>query len=196
MLQNASEEELKKFFESESLPLVPASLMIRYECGYVPLGVFPALTANLVGHDKLELIVEGIKKNRVQFRFGSDYDTVTLISRPQYYEVCIARVPGAVTPIHEVCGEVRQIVKESLETVSSRMNCAFSVSYQFSFKCPLHPEMDHLCVVKTNDESPSFMLCLEKTRNPKPLKMEKLHLVWFGKVSSQCHFRIYISLIS
>ncbi len=67
ILQNASEEEQLKFFESEPLPLVPAPLMIRYECGYVLL---PTLTANLVGHDQLDLIVEGITKNRVQFRFG------------------------------------------------------------------------------------------------------------------------------
>ncbi len=182
ILQNASEEELLKFFESEPLPLVPAPLMIRYECGYVPLGVFPALTANLVGHDQLDLIVKGIRKNRIQFRFGSDFDTVTLISRPKFYQVCIRRVPGAITPIHIVCGVIREIVEEALETVTSRMNCALSVSYQFSFECPSHPCKDHLCVVKKDNASPRFMCCIEDSDDPQPLKMERQHLVWFNKV--------------
>ena len=49
------------------------------------MGIFPALIANLAGKKSLKLIVEGIKKNRVQFRMlGGDYDTVTLISQSKY----------------------------------------------------------------------------------------------------------------
>ena len=89
ILENVSSEELSDFRKIASNQLLPASLLIRYECGFVPLGVFPATIVNLVGQSSLKLIEKGIKKNRMQFRFGADRDTITLISQPKYYEVSI-----------------------------------------------------------------------------------------------------------
>ena len=186
ILQNATEEELDAGCSS---PLL-ASLMIRYVCGFVPLGVFPAMIANLVGHSSLILITEGIKKNRVKFLFGSDYDTVTLISRPTYYEIQIARPPAAKTPTHVVCSAVRDIIESALKTVSSCMNYAFSFQYQISFVCPLHSKRDHLCVVDSRETSPHIMCCLKNIKNPEPVEMLDQHLVWFGKV------RAFVSYIN
>ena len=185
VLENVSSEELSDSRKIDSNQLLPASLLIRYECGFVPLGVFPATIANLVGQSshKLKLIEEGIKKNRVQFRFGADRDTITLISQPKYYEVSIKRETFAETPTHEVCHDIREIIERTLKTVTSRMNYAFSVSYQLSFECPSHPGRDHLCVVDSEETRPRIMDCLRNPDNRKPVKMQSQHLVWFGKVS-------------
>ena len=183
ILENMSREELRDFRKNDSNQLLPASLLIRYECGFVPLGVFPATIANLVGQSSLKLIEKGIKKNRVQFRFGTDRDTITLISQPKYYEVSIKRETFAETPAHEVCRAIREIVERTLKTVTSRMNYAFSVNYQLSFECPSHPGRDHLCVVDSEETHPRIMDCLRDPENPKPVKMQSQHLVWFGKVS-------------
>ena len=183
ILENVSSEELSDSQRIDSNQLLPASLLIRYECGFVPLGIFPATIANLVGQSSLKLIEEGIKKNRVQFRFGSDRDTITLISQPKYYEVSIKRETFAETPAHEVCHAIRVIVERTLKTVTSRMNYAFSVSYQLSFECPSHPGRDHLCVVDSEETHPRIMDCLRNPENRKPVKMQSQHLVWFGKVS-------------
>ena len=101
VLENVSREELSDYQRIDSNQLLPASLLIRYECGFVPLGIFPATIANLVGQSSLKLIEKGIKKNRVQFRFGTDRDTITLISQPKYYEVSIKRLPITKTPPSE-----------------------------------------------------------------------------------------------
>ena len=181
VLQNASSEELDIY--SSSSPHLPASLMIRYKCGFVPLGIFPAIIAHLVGHSPLKLIEHDIKKNCVQFRYGTDYDKVTLIYRTKYCEIHIEREDNIVTPTHKVCLAVREIIESTLKAVSSRMNYAFSLHYQLSFECPTHPGEDHLCVVDSTESIPHKMNCLKNGKNPQPVDMQSQHLVWFGKVS-------------
>ena len=182
VLQNAVREELDKWWETTSSPLSPAPLFIRYKCGFSLIGIFPAMIANLVGNKVLQLIVDGIKKNRVQFQMSDgDYDRITLISHPKYYAVHITREPGAETPTHEVCSAVRGIVESTLKTVSSRMNYSFCAEYQLSFECPSHPGRDHLCTVGRDETSPHFMLCQKSSC---PQKMQSQHLAWFGKVSN------------
>ena len=185
VLQNAVREELDKWWETTSSPLSPAPLFIRYECGFSLIGIFPAMIANLVGNKALQLIVDGIKKNRVQFQMsGGDYDRITLISHPKYYAVHITRKPEAETPTHEVCSAVRGIVESTLKTVTSHMNYSFCAEYQLSFECPSHPGRDHLCTVRRDETSPRFMVCQSSSDNPCPLKMQSQHLAWFGKVSN------------
>ena len=179
VLQNAGREELAKWWESNSSPLSPAPLFIRYECGFALIGVFPAMIANLAGNKSLQLIVKDIRKNRVQFRMmGGDYDTVTLISQPKYYAIHITFTKA---PSHEVCSAVRGMVESTLKTVTSRMNYSFCAEYQLSFECPSHPGRDHLCTVARDDTSPRFMLCRDRDDNH-PIEMQSQHLVWFGKV--------------
>jgi hypothetical protein len=90
VLQNLTHEDLDKWWASASDPYSPAPLFIRYKCGYVPIGVFPAMIASFVTHKSVHIIYEGIKKNRVQFRFGSGYDMITLISHPKYFGVHVS----------------------------------------------------------------------------------------------------------
>ena len=182
VLQNATREELDKWWESNSSPLSPSPLFIRYKCGFSLIGIFPAMIANLAGNMALQLIVEGIKKNRVQFQMlGGDYDTVTLISQPKYYAVHITR-EFTETPTHQVCSAVRGMVQSTLKTVTSHMNYSFSAEYQLSFECPSHPGRDHLCTVARDDTSPHVMICQSKGSHR--VKMQSQHLAWFGKVSN------------
>ena len=185
VLENAVREELDKWWKTTSSPLSPAPLFIRYECGFSLIGLFPAMIANLVGNKALQLIVDGIKKNRVQFTMLSgDYDTFTLISHPKYYAVHITRQSFARTPTHEVCSAVRGIVESTLKTVTSRMNYSFCAEYQLSFECPSHPGRDHLCTVGRDEASPYVMLCRKASDRPRPVEMQSQHLAWFGKVSN------------
>ena len=183
VLQNATREELDKWWESNSSPLSPAPLFIRYKCGFSLIGIFPAMIANLAGNTSLQLIVDGIKKNRVQFQMlGGDYDTVTLISQPKYYAAHITR-RFTKTPTHEVCTAVRGMFESTLKTVTTHMNYSFSAKYQLSFECPSHPGRDHLCTVARDDTSPHVMLCWQNKNQPCPVGMQSQHLVWFGNVS-------------
>ena len=183
VLQNATREELNQWWDGNSSPLSPAPLFICYKCGFVPIGVFPAMIAQLVGIDSLELIIKDIKKNRVQFQMvGGDYDTVTLISQPKYYAVHITRESLAESPAHEVCSKVRAVVESTLKTVTSRMNYSFTAEHQLAFECPSHPGRDHLCTVKSGEVSPRFMCCLENSELPRRVKMLNRQLIWLKQV--------------
>ena len=188
VLPSATHEELDKWWDEESKSVSPAShqpapLFIRYECGYVPIGVFPALVANIVGTKCIKLISDNMKKNRVQFLLGRYFDRVTLVSRPKYYAIHISRRPTAKTPTHVLCAEVRDLVESTLKTVTSRMNYSFSAGYQLAFECPLHPGREHLCVTEKDDSSPEVMCCISKLGSPEPIDMKDTQMVWFGHVS-------------
>ena len=73
----------------------PPTLMLCYDCGYMPLGVFPALITNLVSQQQWTLNEGCLFKNKVQFFVENDYDKVTLISHPRYFEIAITRSKGS-----------------------------------------------------------------------------------------------------
>ena len=163
----------------------PAPLMLRYQCGYTPLGVFPAMITNLVSRQRedWELVVDGLRKNRVQFNVGSDYDIVTLISHPRYFKYAITRSEDFVKSAESLCTEVLDVIKSTLSTVTSSMNYNFCMGYNFGFECPTHPTSDHLCIIA--DEASRQMVCLQDPKKAKktfPLKA--CHRVWFAKTGA------------
>ena len=122
VLPNAPSAELKVSRKSSSSKVLPFPLMIRFECGFVPTGVFTAMMANLASQQSLNMIVNGIRKNRVEFHFGKAFDTVTLICKAKHYEIHISRRPTAKTSAHDVCTAVRDLIQCTLERVASRFN--------------------------------------------------------------------------
>ena len=183
VLNSASKEELVAYQKDEHYPNSPLPIMIRYKCGYVPIGIFPAIIASFIGGEKLSLIEEGIKKNYIQFHFGKDYDEVTFIAQPTYYEIRIARTSNTERETHEVCTELRREVESTFKIVSENIKYGSIMDYQFSFECPRHRGKKHLCIIKSGETSPKKMLCLENLKRPRPYDMEEEHLVWYGKVS-------------
>ena len=179
VLQSASHEELERWWRSGH-PLSPAPLFIRYICGYAPVGVFPAMIAELVGQKILVLIDKGIKKNKVQFKFLQD--TVTLVAHPKYYGMLLERAEGSKTQTLEACNQLREMVEFTLRKVTSQTNYGYSARFQLSFECPSHPGRDHFCAVKGALVSPVAMECTANKKKPETHKMEDKHLVWFGKV--------------
>ena len=153
----------------------PAPLLLRYSCGYVPVGLFPSLITNLVSQQQelgWEMVEEGLRKNRVQFLVGDDHDAVTLISHPRYFEIVISQHEGS------LCIRVREVIESTLDIATSRTNYRFSMVYNFAFECPVHPGREHLCVL--TKKSAKDMKCLY---NPKKLQyypLEPHHKVWFS----------------
>ena len=183
VLLNATQEEMASWWDDTHKQVSPAPLFITYQCGFVPIGIFPAMIANLTAERSLKLRVKGIRKNRVEFQSGHDFDTITLVSQPTYYAVHISRRKTTKTPTHEVCATVRGLVESTLKMVTSRMNYTFTAEYQLGFECPCHPGREHLCVVDSDDPSPHVMCCQEDMDDFEAVDMQSQHLVWFGEVS-------------
>ena len=188
VLHAASKEKLDAMLTEQSRPECVAPLMIRYKCGFVPLGIFPALIASLIGNKAFDVVDEGIMKNNVQLYFGSLQILVTFLCYPKFYVIVISELPIVEHALHEECVALRKAVAASLEQVNSHMNYGFFLDYQFAFECPSHPGREHLCVVDDGTlENVKLMKCYQNLKHKKPVRMSSIHEVWFHKV-----FRIFM----
>ena len=225
VLRHANEEELHMKQSSTD----PAPLVIRFKCGFVPTGVFCATIASLVAQKDILgwKLQEPCKyrsqdnhilcKNKATFRFNAAYD-ITLISKAKRYEIHITCILTTVTDKAtwvEVCSHVLETVCDTLDEVISKMKYKqYLISspfdqnvYELGFKCPEHPDGDHLvinrpkkggsnvlslsakCAWLNYNEGKSIMVCLEEEREiaftePSfPPSFAQQSLVWFGKVS-------------
>ena len=153
----------------------PPPLMLRYDCGYVPVGVFPSLITSLVSSQQAngwEMIEEGLRKNKVQFLVGKNFHRLTLISHPRFIEIAISDECDAST--ESLCAHVRSVIQSTLNRVTSRMNGKFKMNFKYGFECPNHPGREHLCVLA--DETADRMLCLQ---DKKPLSLHHQQKLWF-----------------
>ena len=161
----------------------PAPLILRYDCGYVPVGVFPSMITNLVSQQRegWEMIEHGLYKNKVQFRVGEDLDTITLISHPRYFEIVVSRSSSFRTPTESLCSHIRSTIESTLNTVTSHMNYHFSMGYKLGFECPTHPGKDHFCI-QSKISTRNFE-CLQHSKEKLPVCLaDHPNLkVWFSQ---------------
>ena len=215
VLKHATEEEL----HMEQSPTDPVPLMIHFKCGFVPVGVFCAMIASLVAQeDTLGWILQeprdgqNLYKNKVTFRIDGSYN-ITLISKPKRYEIHIACITTTDRTLKEICVHVLETFCDVLDQVISKMKYERLASfhsdqtlYELGFKCPKHPNDDHLVInkpiggVKSRPsqsakslwsnyltiERKSTMICLREgisinTCLSKSFAQQSL--VWYGKVS-------------
>ena len=191
VLRNAKKNVLDAVYNDTSRPHPIAPLMVRYKCGFVPIGVFPAMVASLIGNTSFRQVEKGMMKNLVQFHYGPLHTLVTFISHPKFYGIIISQLPVVECEPHKVCVEIRKEVESTFEKVSSCMNYGYFMDYQFAFECPSHPGREHMCVVDGQESTPSLMLCLQDLTKKSPEKMSLCHKVWFGEV---CHLLCLSSL--
>ena len=182
VLRTASREELDMTCNDQSRPNQVAPLMIRYKCGFVPLGIFPAFIASLIANKSFKLVGKAMMKNKVQFRFDRLRTLVSFLCYPKFYAIIITKLPVVQHDLHEVCTALKGAVSNCLERVNSRMNYGYFLDYQFAFDCPSHPGNDHLCVVEEEEETPEVMDCLKDIQDQEPVPMQAIHKVWFYKV--------------
>ena len=157
-------------------------IAISYECGFIPIGVFPAMIARIVGNRKNYNIqhIQDIQKNKIEFLYGKYNAEIMMIYRPSYLEILINYHPNSKIQAHEVCFGVKMATKNILQNVNSRMNYKGFEDFHFAFVCSYHPKRDHLCKINNEDSSPSTMYCM---KHKKPIDMEPKHQVWFKNVS-------------
>ena len=185
VLRIASKEKLDAICNDPSRPLCVAPLMVRYKCGFVPLGIFPALIANLISNESFSLVQKGMMKNKVQFRFKQWKTLISFLCYPRFYAVIISELSISEINVHKQCAAIREQVVAAFEQVSSHMNYGNFVDYQFAYECPRHPGKEHLCAVEEQSEieDTKLMLCVEYHNDRKPVLMESVHTVWWYEVS-------------
>ena len=183
----------------------PVSLIMHYDCGYVPLGLFTSMLTNIVSQQLhgWDMDEDQLKKNVIKFFvcLRDDFDEVTLIGRPRYIEVVISREKDKEeysVPTKSLCAHVRGVVQCSLKTVTSRLNSHLKKGYKFAFECTStkhgHSEKGHLCIL--GKETDRFVTCVYLKKKNR-IRLQDHHLVWFeevGVLRSLCCFRHWLGL--
>jgi hypothetical protein len=189
VLESLPEESLKP---QDQHPLDPPSLMLRYECGYTPVGVFPALVTNLVSRQhelNWEFMdVRKAYKNKVHFRLQETFDSLFLISHFRCFEIVVHRNCNSesIPTIGSVCAMVRKTIITALDLVISKMHYKFTMKSQLCFRCP-HSDDDHVHPATIDPKMLRFMVCSEDRGKFWPLGDQ--HKMWFLEVQGE-HVRL------
>ena len=198
VLKYASEEELKLPTSTSSEQEAPP-LMIHFESGFVPFGVFCASVANLIARQdslspRWQLCGDQVMKNKVKFCIAKSF-YATLISRPQYLEIRVERHPRARSKLSfpTVCSTIRETIVQTLESIIRNIKyrpfakiktLMFPTHHPFdlAFSCCLEEShRDHLMQV-VKDEGEYYGECLKES-TVIGVDLEEKHLIWFSQVS-------------
>ncbi len=190
VLENTSDQELDLFHKESCKSCFVEPLLIYFSCGFTPMGLFPAAMACFISNKSFVFIREGVKKNMVQFLYGTKKVRVTFISRCKHFEVIVSCQPSFQDSIHYECTALKQEIEDTLKKASSRMlNYNIDLDYQFAFDCRSHEGENHLGVVDKTDRIPKVMTCLFNPNNPQAVVLTNRHLIWYGQV---CRNRLCI----
>ena len=195
VLKYASEEELKTPVvtnpDNQSVPI-----MIHFESGFVPFGVFCATIAHIIARQdslspKWRMCDDQVMRNKATFSIDGAFFT-TVISRDQCLEIHVSRHPRARKrkSLSFICSTVRQTVVNSLQVVISKMKFKPYVKmdtlyfssrepFDLTFTCCLEDShSNHLMRVVDDSPSERYAKCLTEGME---INLEDKHMVWFDK---------------
>ena len=167
-----------------------APLLLTFSCGYCPMGYFSALIVHMASSDlcsslKWRLREGKLFRNKVSFHVGKDYDEVTLIARPTFYEVQIDRKHHLEDPLplHKLCNEIRSTLDVALSTIKSSLNFSLQLNHHVGFYCQ-NPECHRVPHPAIPDgDSYGIAVC---TCSKLPSQLTSKQCIWFGQVC--CNF--------
>ena len=189
VLKNASEDDLT----SDSSYQHSYSIMIHFDCGFVPYGVFCFVVARFISsQDTLVLPWKlrkdlPIRKNRVVFLVDGRFDVV-LVSQPQYLEIQLGQCRNtrrkAIT-ITDMCPIVREQIVQTLNNVIVDMKYKLSIftsepekqPFIMAFPCSKKGHSGHLMKIIEEEGQPLYAQCL-KDESEIDLS-DHNQLVWF-----------------
>ena len=188
VLKFATEKELAVHTSLEVSPLV-----IHFEGGFVPFGVFCASIAHLITHQNStwELCDDQMKRNKVTFIIDGAYEA-TLISHPQRFEVVVSQQQGTriKRSLEDVCSTVCRTIVETLENVISKMkhqpfgiagsSCRKPFGLAFlcqlcSNECATNADSHLMIVIEVEDGQ----LCAKCLKMKYIVPLQEHHLIWF-----------------
>ena len=177
-LKSATAAELKTELKSiVTSKHNPAPLMLQYDCGYMPVGIFSHMIANFAFQWELTED-EKLWKNMIKFSYKRDQ--VVFISRPSYIAISLSRGPRSSVPNEEICSTIRERTESFLQTLVPNMDHKpNTMQYKFGFKCvhdSSHAVKEHLALRKGDG---NFLKCQV---DQKILDLTESQRVWFQEV--------------
>ena len=156
----------------------PAPLLICFECGYTPVGVFCCLVVYLLDQKtdqvlKWKLTGNDQYRNRITFQVGQYYDTVTLISRATYLEVWVQQKMSP--SLNDLCDKILSSLHKGLDTVTQSLHYTYKSRHMFGVPCTACTAVPHPAVIEYCSEG-------AECTNGNIMQLDEKHLYWSKKV--------------
>ena len=167
----------------------PAPLLICFECGYTPVGVFCCLVVYLLDQEtdqvlKWKLTGNDQYRNKITFQVGQYYDTVTLISRATYLEVWVQQQMSP--SLNDLCDKILSSLHKGLVTVTQSLHYTYKSKHMFGVPCTC-TAVPHPAVIEYCSEG-------AKCTNGNLLKLDEKHFYWSKKVTKKFLIVVYTFL--
>ena len=167
----------------------PAPLLIWFECGYCPVGVYCCLVVYLLSLSqqtefKWELANPPHYRNKITFTVNKQYDRVTILSRATYIEVWVDQAQEFEDPVRlkTLCQNVRSVLDQGIDAVTQTLHYSYNSRHYFGFpccssssSCQSLPPHSAVCEY----EEPVAAKCV---LNKVTMKLKDNHSIWFQLV--------------
>ena len=167
----------------------PAPLLIWFECGYCPVGVYCCLVVYLLSLSeytefKWRLDNPPHYRNKICFTVNKQYDRITILSRATYIEVWVDQAQEFEDPVRlkTLCQNVHSVLDQGIDVVTQTLHYSYNSRHYFGFPCcssssscqslPPHPAVCEY-------EEPVAAKCV---LNKVTMKLKDNHSIWFHQV--------------
>ena len=171
--------------EHRDQSLSPAPLLIYFECGYNPVGMFCCLVVYLLSFTSQSELKWTLSKlhqyrNKITFTVGKCCDQVTLISRATYLEIWIDRKTDVrkAMPLKSLCPIIYNVIDHGIKTVAKSLHYTYKSRHFFDFPCTGYEiSTPHPAICEYED--PVVAQCVY---GPNVVSLQEQHVIWFDKV--------------
>ena len=174
-----------------SSPVVAPSIMITFESGYVPTGIFSSLVVKLLKKDKLlpfewRLNPDRIYRNQLTLSIGPYADLFVFTLSPTHIVIEVSTSPDLCREITvgRVCCDVVRVVKDSIHVITQALHYTQKAAHSLAFACPESPPRDHSHAANINFSPEGKALTLTCPFTMKTSNLPKNHQIWFDEVSA------------
>lgn len=187
-----AEPPLDKQSQAEVPPI-----MITFESGYCPKGIFGSLVVKLLNKDKMssfewKLNQDRIYRNQISLSVGP-YDFFEFSLFPTHIKISLDTITKLcrTIPLGRVCCDVIREVESNIRTVTEALHYTQRASHSLAFACPdpVPHDQSHAANINFSPEgNPCTVTC------PLSLKVHHLpsgHMFWFDEVCSLAYFFFY-----
>ena len=164
-------------------------LLISFESGYCPKGLFGALVVYLLQNKMKSELEWGLEqdeifRNQICFSVGP-FDSFQLKVLPTFLSIELCASSGVSTrrlSLASVCSEVQRCISSGIDKVSKTLHCSRKAAHSFGFFCPELVDTDqslHPATVNFHHGEPCNMKC---PLTHKRFDLPDGHEMWFSEV--------------
>ena len=164
----------------QSMSLAP--LLIYFECGYCPIGVFSCLVVHLLNtkqSSEMDWTLDDTPQfhNKITFRVKKLYYQVTLISRATYLEIWPNTISiGPIVPVYDIY----RTLDKAIKIVTQSLHYMYKSRHFFGFPCTTCQSLPpHPAICEYDD--PVAAKCVQGGGY---IILEMKHTIWFDEVFS------------